>query len=134
MNLYQHTKNKFISFILPWHTASFRVLRTEWPHSFLTKPTPIFFNQLLFSMNLYQHAKNQAFSSFCFRDKLTGWVHFGPYCKSHIFPKNLSLTKFVSAWKKPSSFHLFNLGIQQILELQDLKGHAHFWPTQCKNY
>ena len=31
----------------------------------LTIPTPIFFSQLLISMNLYQHAKNQATSSFC---------------------------------------------------------------------
>ena len=29
---------------------------------------PIFLNQLLFSINLYQHAKNQAFSLFCSRD------------------------------------------------------------------
>ena len=28
---------------------------------------PIFFNQLLISMNLYQRAKNQAFPSFCSR-------------------------------------------------------------------
>ena len=27
-------------------------------------PNPIFFNELLISMNLYQHTKNQAFSSF----------------------------------------------------------------------
>ena len=27
--------------------------------------TPTFFNRLLISMKLYQHAKNQAFSSFC---------------------------------------------------------------------
>ena len=26
---------------------------------------PVFFNQLLISMNLHQHAKNQTFSSFC---------------------------------------------------------------------
>ena len=34
----------------------------------MTKPTTIFFIQLLISMNLYQHAKNQAFSLFCSRD------------------------------------------------------------------
>ena len=68
MNLHQHTKYQFISFIFPWHTANFKVLRTEWPRLFLTMPTPNFFNQLLFSTNLYQHAKNQAFSSFCSRD------------------------------------------------------------------
>ena len=51
-----------------WDTASFSVLRPEWPHSFLTNPTPIFFNQLFISRNLHQHAKNQAFSSFCSGD------------------------------------------------------------------
>ena len=46
-------------------TANFSILRPEWPHSFLTTPMPIFFNQLLISMNLHEYAKNQAFSSFC---------------------------------------------------------------------
>ena len=30
--------------------------------------TKIFFNQLLFSMNMYEHAYDQAFSPFCSRD------------------------------------------------------------------
>ena len=34
----------------------------------MTIPTPIIFNQLLISMNLYDHAKKQAFSSFYCRD------------------------------------------------------------------
>ena len=34
----------------------------------MTTLTLIFFNQLLIAMNLYQHAKNQPFSSFCSRD------------------------------------------------------------------
>ena len=34
----------------------------------MTMPAPIFFNQLVISMNLYQHAKSQFFSSFYFRD------------------------------------------------------------------
>ena len=46
----------------------FTVLRPEWPHPFLTPPTPIFFNQLLISMNLHPYAKTQTFSSFCSRD------------------------------------------------------------------
>ena len=41
---------------------------TEWPHRFLTIPSPIFFNQLLISLNLYQYAKNQAISIFCYRN------------------------------------------------------------------
>ena len=31
-------------------------------------PMPIFFNQLLISMNLHQYPKNQVFSSVCSRD------------------------------------------------------------------
>ena len=31
----------------------------------MSRHTPIFFNQILISMNLNQHAKNKAFSSFC---------------------------------------------------------------------
>ena len=38
----------------------------------MTTPTPIFFNQLLISMNLYEDTKNQAFSWLCSRVK----VHF----------------------------------------------------------
>ena len=33
-----------------------------------TTPNPIFFNQLLISINLYQHVKKQTFSSFCSRN------------------------------------------------------------------
>ena len=61
MNLHQHIKNQFISFIFPQHTAIFIVLRTAWPYPFLTMPTPIFFNQLLFFMKLYQLAKKTGF-------------------------------------------------------------------------
>ena len=37
-------------------------------HPFTTMPTRVFSNQFLISMNLHQHAKNQAFLSFCSRD------------------------------------------------------------------
>ena len=53
--------NQFYSFVI-------RVFWSEWWHSFITTPIPMFFNQLLISKNFYQHAKNQAFSSFCSRD------------------------------------------------------------------
>ena len=33
-----------------------------------TPPTPIFFNQLLISMNLYHHTKTEACFSFCSRN------------------------------------------------------------------
>ena len=49
-----------------WDTANFSDLRPEWPHPFLTIPTPIFFNQLLFSDNLYQHATKSGFFIFLF--------------------------------------------------------------------
>ena len=65
---YEHTKNQFIPLTASWDTANFSVWRLESPHTFLTKPTPIFFNELLISMNIYQHAKKQAFSSFSSRD------------------------------------------------------------------
>ena len=42
----------------------FEAMWPEWAHPFMTMPIPIFFDQLLISMNLYQHAKNQAFSWF----------------------------------------------------------------------
>ena len=63
LNFYHHTKNQFIPLILFWDTAYFTVLRLEWSYPFFTMPIPIFFNQLLISMNLYQ--QNQAFSSLC---------------------------------------------------------------------
>ena len=68
LNLYQNTRNQFISLIYLWDTANFIFLQLEWIHPFMTTPIPIFFNQLLISLNLYQHAKIQAFSSFHSRD------------------------------------------------------------------
>ena len=70
------------------------VLRPEWAHPFMTMPAPIFFNHFLISMNLYQYAEYQAFSSFCSRDvvdlkfcNLIGQEHFGPYLRNQDFPK-----------------------------------------------
>ena len=62
--------------------ANFIFLQPEWAHPFMTMPIPIFFNQLLISMNLYQHAKTLTFSSFCSRNivdlcNLIGQEHFG---------------------------------------------------------
>ena len=58
LNLYQNTRNQFIPLISLWDTANFRFLQPEWAHPFMTMPIPIFFNQLLISINSYQHAKN----------------------------------------------------------------------------
>ena len=68
LNFDQHPKNQFIPLIPFWDTANFSALRPEWPYLFLTMPTTFFFNQLLISINLYQHAKTQAFSSLRSRD------------------------------------------------------------------
>ena len=57
-----HSINSFL------RSVNFRVLRQEWPHPFLTKPTPEFFDQHLTYVNLYQHGKNQAISLICSGD------------------------------------------------------------------
>ena len=56
----------FINFFVRY--SQFRFLQPEWALPFTTIPIQILFNQLLISMNLYQNAKNQAFSSFHSRD------------------------------------------------------------------
>ena len=57
VNLYQHAKNQFIPSVHSSDTVSFKVPLLDWPHPFLTMPTPKTF-QLIF-MELYQHAKNK---------------------------------------------------------------------------
>ena len=59
MNLHQHAKNQFIPFVHYSDRVNFRVPSHDWPHPFLTTPTPKIFNVLLTYMNLYQHVKNQ---------------------------------------------------------------------------
>ena len=59
MNLHQHPKNQFIPIVHSSDRVHFRVSSHDWPHPFLTTPTPKIFNVLLTCMNLYQHAKNQ---------------------------------------------------------------------------
>ena len=66
MNLYYHSINQFILLISSWDTANFRVLGVFTPiydHSHFNN-----FQSTLISMNLYDHAKKQAFSSFYCRD------------------------------------------------------------------
>ena len=70
-----------------WDTANFRALRPEWAQPFMTTSTLIFFNQFLISMNLYQHAKNQVFLSFCSAILLTGHEHVGLYLWNQTFHK-----------------------------------------------
>ena len=55
VNLYQHAKNQFIPSVHSSDTVNFKVPSHDWPHPFLTMPTPKTF-KLIF-MKLYQHAK-----------------------------------------------------------------------------
>ena len=57
VNLYQHAKNQFIPSVHSSDTVNFKVPSYDWPHPFLTMPTPKTF-KLIF-MKLYQHAKNK---------------------------------------------------------------------------
>ena len=57
LNLYQHAKNQFIPSVHSSDTVNFKVPSHDWPHPFLTMPTPKTF-KLIF-MKLYQHAKNK---------------------------------------------------------------------------
>ena len=40
MNLHHHAKNQFIPFVHSSDTVNFRVPSHDWPHPFLTTPTP----------------------------------------------------------------------------------------------
>ena len=101
-----------------WNTANFRFLQAVWAHPFMTTPIPIFFDQLLISMNLYQHSKNQAFSSFRSRDIIylkilqsdwpkTFWHISQEPDFSKIFPSILQLiqTSIIDQIKKKKSLH-----------------------------
>ena len=57
VNLYQHAKNQFISSVHSSDTVNFKVPLHDWPHPFLTIPTPKTFKSIF--MKLYQHAKNK---------------------------------------------------------------------------
>ena len=42
INLHEHVKNQFIPFVNSSDTVDFRVPSHDWPHPFLTTPTPKF--------------------------------------------------------------------------------------------
>ena len=57
--------------------SQFQSPETRVPTPIFDHAHPIFFKQLLISMNLHQHAKNQAFLSFCSRDRVDlKFLHF----------------------------------------------------------
>ena len=64
LNLYQHAKNQFISYVHFWDTVSFKVSWPDWPHPFIPCLPKKKFDQLLISLNLNQYAKNQFFHLF----------------------------------------------------------------------
>ena len=63
LNLYQHAKNQFVSFIHFWDTANLRVPWPDWPHPFLTILSQKIFDRLLICLNLYQHELNKLIAS-----------------------------------------------------------------------
>ena len=65
--MYQHAKNQLIPSVYSWETFKFSP-ETDWPHPLLTMPNQNIFDQLLIFVNLYQHTKNEAVSSICFRE------------------------------------------------------------------
>ena len=64
MDIYQLLKDQLNPPFHSWDTVNFIVPRPDWPHSFFPKTFWSTF-QLLFFVNLYQHAKNEAVSSIC---------------------------------------------------------------------
>ena len=87
VNLCQHAKNQFIPSVHPSDTVGFRVLSRDWPHPYLTIPTPKMFNHLLISMKLYLHAIYQLITSVHswdtvnFRVQKSDWLN--PYFDQH---------------------------------------------------
>ena len=66
--IFNHTHLKIVGAAFSVYSflrhSQFFVLWPEWPHQLLTMVITIFLKQPLIAMNSYQHAKNQAFSSF----------------------------------------------------------------------
>ena len=93
-------------------TANFRVPWPDWPHPFLTMPTPKNFDQLLIFVNLYQHAKNQFIPSLHSSDTINFKVH------SHDWPHPL-LTM-----PTPETFKLIFMILYQHAESSHQIGHA----------
>ena len=129
MNLYLHTKNQFISFISPWHTA----ILLSWAES-------AYCNIFQSTSTFYKYVstcKKSGFSSFCSRDivdlkiLLSDWprafwfisqeLEFSQIwnlCKNTALAqtfiidqikKKILVTKFSNKFKKLYFFHIFGL-------------------------
>ena len=107
MKLHQHAKKSFyfISFFL--RNSQFLHPQTSDHTHFLTMPTPIFFNQLLFSINLY-HIKKSGYFIILFQRflilscNLIGQDHFQLYLRKQIFPKHRILCRNIA---NTTNFH-----------------------------
>ena len=96
----------------------------------MNTPIPIFFDQLLISMNFFQHVKNQAFSSFRSRDIIylkilqshwpkTFWQdskrsqyfskHTAININFHYKPNSEKKTKFSYIFKEPQVWPIFSI-------------------------
>ena len=54
VNLYQHAKNQFIPSVHSSDTVNFKVPSHDWPHSFLTMPTPKTFKSIFMKFTSMQ--------------------------------------------------------------------------------
>ena len=96
-----------------------------------TTTTPIFFNQLLISMNMYQHAKNQALLLFCSRDivnlKTLQSRTFWPISQKLDFSKVLNTKNNINFLYRPN-LEKINDQIFQYIKITLLLAHfPHFW-------
>ena len=111
----------------------FRVLWTKRSWSFLTTPAQKSLSQLLASINLYQHGKNQFIRSVHFWDTVNfrvpspDWPNpFWP-CPTPKILKQLLFARICTSMQKISLFYLFIFQIQSINESRDQISHSRFW-------
>ena len=99
-------------------TANFRVPWPDWPHPFLTMPTPKNFDQLLIFVNLYQHAKNQFISS----------IHPSNTVKFRALPHDWPHPFFIKPVLKILNHLLICMNLYQHAKNQLIPS-VHFWHT-----
>ena len=135
MNLYQHAKNQFITFVHSSDTVNFRVLSHDWSHPLLSRPIPTIFNHFLICMNLYQHAKNHlillvhSWDTVNFRVQRPDWPYpFLTITNQKIFNQLLIIMNFYQ--------HAKNEAVSLICsgEIVDLKNPAIWWAENILAY
>ena len=114
----------FIPLVHSSDRVNFRFSSHDWPHPFLTTPTPKIFNVILICMNLYQHSKNQIM--FEIQETLESWDQICSICYGEIV--NLKIMQF--DWPRVFGLHLRNniflhyricAGAQQIISIFIIK-------------